>query len=107
MQSRFWDANEYWSSREGCPWTFFAYLREYATTDGMPTDSQACEMLSTLHSRGLRVGPWTNAPMEELAYFGCHKDDIQALSTALEELGLREFCTTRSQELLGITEEST
>lgn len=100
-----WDANEYWSSGEGGPWTFFAYPSRLANADGLPPDAQACELLKNLASRGLRVGPWTNAPTGPVAYLACHKEDIKAVSAAIRDLGLQEYCTTRSQELLGMIED--
>ena len=107
VSSTSWDANEYWTSREGCPFTFFAYLRDSADVEALPRDTRACELLEELSERGLRVGPWTNAPMERMAYLGCHKDDIEPVITAIRKLGLWDYCITKSQELLGIKEDGT
>jgi hypothetical protein len=107
MPSIFWDANAYWSSGEGCPWTFFAYSRKLADADGLPPDEQACQILALLHSRGLRVGPFTNSPVERVAYLACHKDDIASVTALIRELNVLEYFDTRSRELLAADSEGT
>lgn len=95
----YWDANAYWKSGR-CPHTFFAYPKSLADADDLPPDERARELLRELHLRGLRVGPFTNAPVDGTAYLACHQDDRSSVHDAIQDLGLTKYCSTRSEQLL-------
>src|SRR3954447_10021263 len=95
------DADAYWRAGN-MPWTFFAFPRVFADEAGLPPDDNAKRLLVALQSRGIPVGTWFNAPVEDTVYFACPKDAIESLNdalNALEEQGEFEkgFCITRTE----------
>jgi hypothetical protein len=105
------DADAYWRAGN-CPWTFFAFPRIFADAAGLPPDDDAKRLLAALRGRGIPVGPWVNAPVEDTAYFACPKEAIGSFNdalTALEVQGEFEkgFCTKRTEYLFSLVGKST
>ena len=109
--STYFDADAYWRAGN-CPWTFFAFPRVLADDAGLPSDDDAKRLLAALRDRGIPVGTWVNAFVEDTAYFACPKEAIGCVNDALialEELGEFEkgFCAKRTEYLFSRAGKST
>ena len=79
------DADDYFRSG-WMPWTFFAFAAASAEADGMPPDAEARRYLACVQAAGIRAGVWRKTPVKGTCYFGCHKDDIEALTAEVARL---------------------
>ena len=105
------DADAYWRAGN-CPWTFFAFPRDFADDAGLPPDDDAKRLLAALQGQGIPVGTWVNTPVEDTAYFACPKEAIGRLNDALsmlEKQGEFEegFCAKRTEYLFSLLEKRT
>lgn len=108
---KLFDADEYWRSGN-CPWTIFAFPTSLADEHGLPPDDDVKRLFAELRSRGIQVGTWANAIVENTTYFACPKEDIQLVKNAvaeLEEQGAFEegFLARRSEHLFSLLASST
>ena len=79
------DADGLNASRQ-CPWTFFAYPTSLALPNGLPPDSEACQLLGEIQSRGVYVAIWVSEATENTTYFACNHEDRERLDEILKEL---------------------
>ena len=78
------DAEEYYRMGN-CPWTFFAYPTSLSDDQGLPPDTEACELLSRIQQYGIAVAIWVSQLVEDTTYFACRKDDAQRLNDLLND----------------------
>lgn len=69
-----------------CPFTFLAFPIKLVGQHGVPTDQDAEAYIAAVQGEGVKVGVWTQSPVDGTAYTAVDQEQIAKLNEAINQL---------------------